>query len=64
MRHYKLNTSKLEAKEKIKRLGSYLGAEIWKELMCGEYEEAEDVFPKPKDYTIYLQKQEFYVRNN
>lgn len=64
MRHYKLNTSKLEAKEKIKRLGSYLGAEIWKELMCGEYEEAEDIFPKPKDYTIYLQKQEFYVRNN
>ena len=64
MRHCKLNTSKLEAKEKIKRLGSYLGAEIWKELMCGEYEEAEDIFPKPMDYTIYLQKQEFYVRNN
>lgn len=64
MRHCKLNTSKLEAKEKIKRLGSYLGAEIWKELMCGEYEEAEDIFPKPKNYTIYLQKQEFYVRNN
>ena len=29
-----------------------------------EYEEAEDMFPKPKEYTIYLPKQDFYIRNN
>ena len=64
MKHRKQSISKLEAKEKTKRPGSYLSAEIWKELMCGGSEEAEDIFAKPKDYTIYLQKQEFYVRNN
>ena len=56
MKHCKLNISALDLKERTKTLGSYLGAEIRKELMCGEYEEAEDMFPKPKDYTIYLQK--------
>lgn len=32
--------------------------------MCREYEEAEGMFPKPKELTIYLQKQDFYIRNN
>lgn len=64
MKHCKLNISMLELRERINRLGSYLGAEIQKELICGEHEEAEDMFPKPKDYTTYLQKQELYMRNN
>lgn len=32
--------------------------------MCGECEEAEDVLPKLKEYTIYLEKKDFYIRNN
>lgn len=56
MKQCKLSISPFDLKERTKRPGSYLGAEILKELMCGEHEEAEDMFPKPKDYTIYLQK--------
>lgn len=53
----------LELKERTRRPGCK-EREIWKEPMCREYEKAEDMFPKSKEYTIYLQKQDFYIKDN
>lgn len=39
----------LELKERGKGVGSYLGQrERKKRLMCGKYEEADDMFPKER----------------